>query len=65
MFRTWALLKLTQLSAWASIFLIFLGPFMPKIVLICVGAVLLLNDDGWLQSRFKFLRDELEKRWKA
>lgn len=65
MFRTWLLMKLTQLSAWMGLIVIFGAMILPRTFLVFIGLVLLLNDDTWLQSRFSTLKAELAKRWKA
>jgi hypothetical protein len=63
--RTFILTKLTQVSAWMGLLVVVGAFFFPRTFLVFVGLVLLLNDDTWLQSKFKFMRDELEKRWKV
>lgn len=62
--RTWLLKKLTQVSAWVGLFVIVSALIFPRTVEIFLGLLLLLNDDAWLQSKFSFLRGEIEKRWK-
>lgn len=65
MFRTWALMKLTQISAWMGLIVVLGAMMLPRTFLVFIGIILLLNDDTWLQVKFSTLKSELAKRWKA